>query len=160
MKVYQRGPSMVVQLSEGDTGVGGADKRSRRTVARSASNVELVGSSRVWTWCDSGSKIVGRHGGTHSGLADMDSGGGGSSGGLHGMALAWWCWHHLWWQAAHLDRRQWRSRQDDTTTAWWPGEEQKSSDTMAQVLQPTAADDSSGAPTQRHHRAHKDSENR
>jgi hypothetical protein len=36
---------MVVQLDEGDTGVGGSDKWSRRPAARLASDAELVGSS-------------------------------------------------------------------------------------------------------------------
>jgi hypothetical protein len=91
MKAYQRGPSMVVQLDEGDISVGGTDRWSRRPVARSASDAEPVGSSGVWTRCGLGLKAAGRCGGTHDGTADVDSSGGGSSGGLRGMALSWGC---------------------------------------------------------------------
>jgi hypothetical protein len=89
MKAYQRGPSMSVQLGDGDTGVGRADKRCRRLAARSASDAELVRSSRVWTQCSLGSEAASRRGGTHGCATDANSGGGGSFGGLHGMALAW-----------------------------------------------------------------------
>jgi hypothetical protein len=63
---------MVVQLSEGDIGVGSADKGSRRSVARSASDVEPVGSSGVWTRCGSGSEASGRREGRR-------------------RTMAWWC---------------------------------------------------------------------
>jgi hypothetical protein len=66
---------MVVQLGEGDTGVGGADKGSRRPAARSASDAEPVGSSGVWTRCGSGSEASSRRGGQRRTVAWWCSGG-------------------------------------------------------------------------------------
>jgi hypothetical protein len=73
---------MVVQLGEGDTGVGGAVKQTRRPAAWSASDAEPVGSSGLWTQCSSRSEAAGRCGGTHDSTVNADSYDGGSFGGL------------------------------------------------------------------------------
>jgi hypothetical protein len=82
---------MVVQLDEGDTGVGGSDKWSRRPAARLASDAELVGSSggggvdavRFWV---RGSRSMRRHTRRYGRRRQWQWW---FLRGLRGMALAW-----------------------------------------------------------------------